>query len=1403
QRIRLGIRHLAPAESTAPSSAATPLAPAASSMASGRDCRPDQWLASLPERQLAPEQDLNRLLLDYLRHQGHLEAAEAFQREARGLPTPETAAVPHAELRCRIREAVQSGRIDEAAELLESARPGLLASRPGLEFRLRLQQLLELVRVGRPSEALDLAQQRLAPLAEARPERLSDLEEAMGLLAFERPAESAAFGHWLGQGQRRRLAGLLDAAIAGARPRGRCGGRWGWQRRCGARGSSEDKSGKDGAADFESRLAGRGVGVVAAGHLAELLRAGRLTWAELDGETFAAVSEIDFPEHALVSALKEFEEAADDLRPGEARTVALNCALKAWRESAMGHSASKGPSEASLKRLLQRTGFSHEVTAGQRRYGPPPGRQREPPRPPSCEVFISRLPPDAFEDSLVPLLEEEPGRCSTCKSPQNLPAALTRASPSPSLPAPPMPSAPPSAPLPSADCSVPTHLRLQSAFKSAGLNGLTGVGLLRPAAAAASSNVPSASSQSPASNPRLLFPGIRQPRPDDARRRKNGLVKDRGRCVFADCSGAAPATSVWTGRTPLKSCGDQQRQSKEARRCPSTTSCVPAHQEDRETLNPAPPAAHPQPKALPEAELRRRVASFGQLDSVTRNSRLADGAGPAARAAASLVRSPDAADALVASLMVCRRSRSPQVHVGVGHRLLVQHGDLLLHLLQSSGGRAGRQRGGRATRGGGGAAVGQADGDGGVTGVAAVKLVSLPHGGLVVDALDRHRDVLRLADVARSRGVQRAHEAAVDPAEGAGAEAIGGAHGNQQNPGNRVCGEAAGAPLDPHGDREAPPTRLEQRHGPHPHLVVALRHRLQQGAADQLLHGRRTAAAVGSPGQRLALRWLPHLVPVPAVQPLLKGDVCDGPHPHLVVALRHRLQQGAADQLLLGRRTAAAVGSPGQRLALRWLPHLVPVPAVQPLLKGDAVVLPAAVAVGLVLHIVVDHCAIRRVRLPPQQLEPDGAGTGSADSDLAGISSASGSARVRRMMRAGFEHRCRVVLYCGCWNSSRHATSCGGPRVSCGGAMASTMSSWHFSSGQFVFGAVVGATVATGAGVASAGSGSRGSSRAEGEARRDSVPTGNDSSEEALRRPNRKRRVALRCRIRMESDSGLRVGGRSSALARASSSCPWMVGQAAHCRLRKSGRCSHWQWRRQDRLELAGKLRPPPLLPLRPSGSSNCESPLLSSGSLAETSKSSGPRRFSSHHPPIRHQRRPPLQPNLVAGCRLAVELVRRRRLGRQRLYVDDAALAAVLLLPLQQYLRHHEESVAAGRPEILGREGTNQLLIRLSLVLTVPDALRAVLQMTGVGQRLGRRPLAGGVRLRLVQRIDVVAGREGRLPLPDLAGGRVRVLNGLVRADQAVVNGVAQHVALVADHQVRPMQDDPAGRDQPHHDVE
>uniref|UniRef100_A0A1I8HY62 RRM domain-containing protein n=2 Tax=Macrostomum lignano TaxID=282301 RepID=A0A1I8HY62_9PLAT len=381
-------------------------------------------------------------------------------------------------------------------------------------------------------------------------------------------------------------------------------------------GSSEDKSGKDGAADFESRLAGRGVGVVAAGHLAELLRAGRLTWAELDGETFAAVSETDFPEPALVSALKEFEESADDLRPGEARTVALNCALKAWRESAMGNaqSASKGPSEASLKRLLQRTGFSHEVTAGQRRYGPPPGRQREPPPPPSCEVFISRLPPDAFEDSLVPLLEEA-GPLFDLRIPTEPTSGLNKgfafalfASPadairaaellngrricdfSDSRPLQVEPMAP--------NCrllvgNLPKRLsveQIRSAFKSAGLNGLTGV-VCYAAAAAASSNVPSASSQSPASNRGFCF--LEFASHADASAAKKRLVKDRGRCVFADCSGGA---------------GDI---------CVDWADAV--EEEDRETLNQLRLLLIRNLKpSVTEAELRRRVASFGQLDSVTR-----------------------------------------------------------------------------------------------------------------------------------------------------------------------------------------------------------------------------------------------------------------------------------------------------------------------------------------------------------------------------------------------------------------------------------------------------------------------------------------------------------------------------------------------------------------------------------------------------------------------------------------------------------------------------------------------------------------------------------------------------------------------------------------------------------------
>uniref|UniRef100_A0AAY5KJE6 APOBEC1 complementation factor n=1 Tax=Esox lucius TaxID=8010 RepID=A0AAY5KJE6_ESOLU len=62
--------------------------------------------------------------------------------------------------------------------------------------------------------------------------------------------------------------------------------------------------------------------------------------------------------------------------------------------------------EASLRALIQRTGYQLLQENGQRRYGgPPPGWEGPPPERGS-EIFVGKLPRDLFEDELVPLCEK-------------------------------------------------------------------------------------------------------------------------------------------------------------------------------------------------------------------------------------------------------------------------------------------------------------------------------------------------------------------------------------------------------------------------------------------------------------------------------------------------------------------------------------------------------------------------------------------------------------------------------------------------------------------------------------------------------------------------------------------------------------------------------------------------------------------------------------------------------------------------------------------------------------------------------------------------------------------------------------------------------------------------------------
>lgn len=53
----------------------------------------------------------------------------------------------------------------------------------------------------------------------------------------------------------------------------------------------------------------------------------------------------------------------------------------------------KGPNEDNLKAILERTGYTLDVTTGQRKYGGPPPNWEGPPPGPGCEVSCHHAEP--------------------------------------------------------------------------------------------------------------------------------------------------------------------------------------------------------------------------------------------------------------------------------------------------------------------------------------------------------------------------------------------------------------------------------------------------------------------------------------------------------------------------------------------------------------------------------------------------------------------------------------------------------------------------------------------------------------------------------------------------------------------------------------------------------------------------------------------------------------------------------------------------------------------------------------------------------------------------------------------------------------------------------------------------
>ncbi|XP_053718115.1 heterogeneous nuclear ribonucleoprotein R-like isoform X1 [Synchiropus splendidus] len=141
--------------------------------------------------------------------------------------------------------------------------------------------------------------------------------------------------------------------------------------------------------------------------LDNIFQTGLVAYEDLDERAIDALRE--FNEEGALSVLQQFKES--DLSHVQNKSAFLCGVMKTYRQREKQGSkvqeSSKGPDEGKIKALLDRTGYTLDVTTGQRKYGgPPPDGVFKGAQPGiGTEVFVGKIPRDLYEDELVPLFE--------------------------------------------------------------------------------------------------------------------------------------------------------------------------------------------------------------------------------------------------------------------------------------------------------------------------------------------------------------------------------------------------------------------------------------------------------------------------------------------------------------------------------------------------------------------------------------------------------------------------------------------------------------------------------------------------------------------------------------------------------------------------------------------------------------------------------------------------------------------------------------------------------------------------------------------------------------------------------------------------------------------------------------
>lgn len=158
--------------------------------------------------------------------------------------------------------------------------------------------------------------------------------------------------------------------------------------------------------DYE-KLVNYGIDSKVAAELEVIYKSGLLTHGDLDERALDALKE--FPAEGGIAVLKEFRES--NLEHVSNKSAYLCGVMKTYRQKnkmmgGVDAAQKKGPDEDKIKEILDRTGYTLDVTTGQRKYGgPPPDSDAQQPGP-GHEVFCGKIPKDVFEDQLIPIFEK-------------------------------------------------------------------------------------------------------------------------------------------------------------------------------------------------------------------------------------------------------------------------------------------------------------------------------------------------------------------------------------------------------------------------------------------------------------------------------------------------------------------------------------------------------------------------------------------------------------------------------------------------------------------------------------------------------------------------------------------------------------------------------------------------------------------------------------------------------------------------------------------------------------------------------------------------------------------------------------------------------------------------------------